>query len=95
MDCISQKIKAGERSICPACFHYDVCKATKNQPCIECTQFVPAADVVPVRHGRWLRGNMPTYGGYKCSVCGGNTVHHKANYCPSCGALMKDGDGDV
>lgn len=44
-DGISQKIKGGARSICPACIHYDVCKATNNQPCVECTQFINAADV--------------------------------------------------
>jgi hypothetical protein len=49
---------------------------------------IPAADVVPVRHGRWMSGDMPTYGGYKCSVCGENTVHYKAKYCPNCGARM-------
>ena len=49
---------------------------------------LPAADVRPVRHGRWVSGDMPTYGGFKCSVCGKNTVHYKANYCPNCGARM-------
>lgn len=48
MDSISQKIKGGARSICPACIHYDVCKAVNNQPCIECTKYMPAADVAPV-----------------------------------------------
>ena len=41
--------------------------------------------------GEWKRGDMPTYGGYKCSVCGGNTIHYKATYCPNCGAKMKGG----
>ena len=43
--------------------------------------------------GEWRQGDMPTYGGYKCSVCGGNTIHYKANYCPNCGARMKGGAG--
>ena len=42
--------------------------------------------------GEWKRGDMPTYGGYKCSACGGNTLHYKANYCPNCGAKMKGGE---
>ena len=42
--------------------------------------------------GEWKKGNMPTYGGYKCSVCGGNTIHYKANFCPNCGAKMKGGE---
>lgn len=49
---------------------------------------IPIADVQPVVHGKWGKGNMPTYGGYKCSVCGENTLHHKANFCPNCGARM-------
>ncbi len=56
---------------------------------------IPAADVREVRHGRWAAGDMPTYGGYKCSVCGGNTVHYKANFCPNCGAEMKGEASDV
>ena len=40
-DGISQKIKGGEKSICPSCVHRDVCKAVDNQPCIECTQWKP------------------------------------------------------
>ena len=60
---------------------------------LELKECVPTADVVEVRHGEWLKGNMPTYGGYKCSVCRENTVHYKANYCPNCGAKM-DGKGE-
>ena len=51
---------------------------------------LPAADVRPVVRGKWTRGDMPTYGGYKCSACGGNTVHYKANFCPNCGADMRE-----
>lgn len=66
-------------------------KSMNLAECRKRLERLPVADVAPVRHGQWLRGNMPTYGGYKCSVCGGNTVHYKANYCPNCGARM-DGD---
>lgn len=34
--------------------------------------------------GKWLQGNMPTYGGYKCSLCGYQTVKYKLEKCPSC-----------
>ena len=57
-------------------------------------KLLPTVDAVPVVHGRWKRGDMPTYGGYKCSVCQRNTVHYKANYCPNCGARM-DGESSV
>ena len=48
-----------------------------------------AADVAPVRHGRWKR-----YGKNlgECSECG-EVVSARNNYCPNCGAKM-DGDAD-
>ena len=59
----------------------------------------PAADVVPVVHGRWLHSGCEEYSGLevvKCSEC-----NHEAfaiafyvcngNYCPSCGARMDGG----
>lgn len=44
----------------------------------------PAADVEPVRHGRWKR-----YGRNlgECSNCG-EIVNIRYNYCPNCGAKM-------
>jgi rubrerythrin len=55
--------------------------------------FAPTADAVEVRHGKWYKGDMPTYGGYKCSVCELNTVEYNKPYCPNCGAKM-DGKGE-
>ena len=63
---------------------------------------IPVADVVPVRHGRWIRDKVAFYLG--CSECGcyleyavdtflDNGDHY--HFCPNCGALMdKDGDGE-
>lgn len=49
---------------------------------------IPAADVAPVRHGRWLhRKNGIAY----CSECEIDTVEDETNYCPNCGAKM-DGE---
>ncbi len=51
---------------------------------------LPAADVAPVRHGRWLAQNDFWR---KCSECEG-TWHEQwikgkaLNYCPNCGAKM-------
>lgn len=51
---------------------------------------IPAADVEPVRHGRW--GNKK--GGFfefaACSFCGEEapTAGITPNYCPNCGAKM-------
>ena len=64
---------------------------------------IPAADVAPVRHGRWKKskGNeRPTENGfvhddrYVCDCCGwGCCCETKLDfsYCPNCGAKM-DGD---
>lgn len=54
---------------------------------------IPAADVAPVRHGRWISTGAISC---KCSEC-----HHlelktrtlEYAYCPACGALM-DGKED-
>ena len=50
---------------------------------------LPAADVAPVVHGRWVNG-------CQCSVCGDrhgpyNSRHRPYyNYCPNCGAKMDE-----
>lgn len=63
------------------------------------------ADVEPVRHGHWIRPDVPNTRSYKwqCSECGqiaywlhygnrGNkNIICKYSYCPHCGAKM-DGD---
>lgn len=71
---------------------------------------IPAADVVEVRHGRWVEVEVKELAYYKmmiasmrCDQCGRyhNEVYHYGNqtemakYCGFCGALMdKDGDGE-
>ena len=56
---------------------------------------IQAADVAPVRHGKWLPTTKWWQGGSawkQCSECG---ILHlgKSNYCPNCGAKM-DGVDD-
>jgi hypothetical protein len=46
---------------------------------------IPAADVEPVRRGRWKRYSTTMM---ECSLCGKHTARHKFNYCPNCGAKM-------
>ena len=81
---------------------------TWNQA-VQIVEDFPAADVVPVRHGRWVLTTQPL--GWRdedcaeCSECGEDFVLDEwdiddvkdvMRYCPNCGALMdKDGDGDV
>ena len=66
----------------------------------------PAADVAPVVHGRWIECDYVKYDGHsecihypkaawKCSNCCNafkKELLWKNNYCPNCGACMKDGE---
>ena len=65
---------------------------------LEPSQYIealPAADVAPVVHGRWMKHIK---GGTLCSRCGSYTQHNgdvldmsKAIACPWCGAKMDGG----
>ena len=56
----------------------------------------PAADVAPVRHGRWIEPSRLYYGAkqYECSLCCSDTFWNKHSitvkypHCPNCGATM-------
>ncbi len=56
---------------------------------------VPAADVVPVRHGRWMLKTFDDgygeYQLYECDQCGAHTAQKCRNFCHNCGAKM-DGE---
>lgn len=55
----------------------------------------PTVEAEPVRHGHWEYVDAPVfgnpYGSYKCDCCG-NSMAHKTNYCPNCGAKMDEED---
>ena len=56
---------------------------------------IPAADVAPVVHGRWVthyRSGTPVAEGY-VSTCCDMWNNRKSDYCPNCGAKM-DGGAD-
>lgn len=58
---------------------------------------LPAADVAPVVHGRWVthyRSGTPVAEGY-VSTCCDMWKKRKSPYCPHCGAKMDGGDGDA
>lgn len=73
-----------------------------------CTQeinSIPAADVAPVVHARWISweeaGNfVPSPDRHECSVCHDaaqvlvNGFELLSDYCPNCGAKMDGGDSD-
>ena len=65
---------------------------------------IPAADVAPVRHGRWIgieydgyADGFPVYDLWECSECGeevrGDDVPSTHPWCHSCGARMGKEDG--
>ena len=64
----------------------------KLKPCPFCgCEAIPAADVEPVRRGRWIVPPPPdayTYRKVVCSECHKVAGKHKTVYCPNCGAKM-------
>lgn len=64
----------------------------------EMLNYMPAADVQEVKHGRWeyVKKRLAR-GGYvdasECSVCHKIIMPHlKSNYCPNCGSRMDLGE---
>lgn len=58
---------------------------------------IPAADVAPVVHGRWVthyRSGTPVAEGY-VSTCCDMWNNRKSDFCPNCGAKMDGGDSDA
>lgn len=65
---------------------------------------IPAVDVAPVVHGRWIRPHWKN-SNYccDCSECGGEAMHRDYQWdkngiypiCPNCGAKMDGGECDA
>lgn len=94
--------------------YIDLCKALSqkskicpgaNEPTVKdvfaLVMHAPAADVVEVRHGRWIpeacesvskRNRLIEYRVYSCSICGRSNGRVKKKYCPNCGARMDKED---
>ena len=80
--------------------HLDACMDTIWKPeivALKCfVEGIPAADVAPVRHGKWIEKEKYIFGiMYDCSLCEDRIIDngHHWYYCPNCGAKM-DGDGN-
>lgn len=60
------------------------------------------ADVVPVRHGRWIEPQRLYYGAkqYECSLCYSDifwkkhSITEKYPHCPNCGCRMDGGNDE-
>ena len=63
----------------------------------DCIRYMEAADVSPMRHGRWIEPSRLYYGAkqYECSLCYSDTfwkkhsITEKYPHCPNCGAKME------
>ena len=53
-----------------------------------------AADVAPVRHGKWLCVDTDTEQFFLCNRCK-KKEYWESNYCPNCGCLMDGGEQDA
>ena len=83
--------------------HYDRKNGNKHfingiESVLEYAANLPAADVAPVVHGRWISKNPHGYEwAFFCSNCDyvdGYPFKDRHNYCPNCGAKMDGGDND-
>lgn len=103
-------IEEKQKELCPvgmysrhAVYGSDREKFDAWEEIIEAFEAIPAADVQPVRHGRWARldkrrGSYLFY----CSECGGRAYYVHGvrksepvcgyRYCPNCGAKMDGGE---
>ena len=84
--------------------HLNDCMDTLWKPeivALKCfVEGLPAADVAPVRHGRWITPHWHNSDYcYNCSKCGGEAMHREYQWarngiypiCPNCGAKMDGG----
>lgn len=81
------------------CYNPDgvVYSATKDSDMLEFLRAIPAADVVPVRHGRWnghdIGNGRLSIDEDTCSLCRSRFYQIaetgcKWSFCPNCGARM-------
>ena len=94
---------------CAECdsYHGVRCRACWVDDTLDYIDSEPAADVAPVRHGRWISLTECANEGVYCSICKKKVwksdyalCSHKSrnklrsDYCPNCGAKMDGGDGN-
>lgn len=91
---------------CAICKDNALCyRSRESCPEVKSFNSMPAADVQPVRHGRWIETTQPM--GWEdvtcaeCSECGEDFVldewgmedmKNLMHYCPNCGADMNEVD---
>jgi rubrerythrin len=51
----------------------------------------PTVNAVPAVHGRWIKDQQSKFEHrYNCSACGYRLIDEPCNYCPNCGADMRE-----
>lgn len=94
-------VDAIKKIYCPQCDSYNgvMCRACEHMDDMVIIEDMPAADVQPVKRGRWfhLTDESIVY----CSECNSEAYwdtdygQQLFDYCPYCGAKMtKDGDAE-
>ena len=101
MDLCTTKSKLAKARKGAAFFQSDLLPETEltEKEWVRLVNAVPAADVAPVVHGRWVEKEEPYFDViFACSACGeefcfieGNPSDNLYKYCPNCGARM-DGE---
>ena len=72
------------------------CRACAYADAMDFIDAIPAADVQPVKHGRWIIKGQEIY----CSECDTESSYNSfgasqfTRFCPNCGARMKE-SGDT
>ncbi len=85
---------------CKHCSDIGLCGKCAVLTAVKLFESIPAADVVEVRHGKWVVSRtdfgwncseFPTH--CKCTLCGREVPYQdRDNYCPNCGAKMDGGE---
>ena len=95
-ECIEREatIKRIQEVYCADCNSYNGvrCRACGTGDAIGVIEDAPAADVVPVVHGKWIESVSFNVGFWVCSNCKfvseAIAAHKLYGYCPNCGARM-------
>lgn len=98
------EIGAARKHLCSFCIGEEICDRGGNCNAMKSFEAIPAADVAPVRHGRWIKDSD---GLTICSECEEVALQRvfiklpekivdlqmrKSHYCPNCGARMEEGN---